>query len=149
MGSIGIVVYLDISDMDIWICYDLVLSQGVVDELQDKLYGIEVWVDFIGLEVYFFLMDLIKFCNGVCSDLFGEDCGSVQYYLLLDEFYCISIMVVGCYFLWWMILVYDENRYIEIVDMLFRKCFLKFDDCVDFGGIFDFLVGEFIGVGMW
>ncbi|RLP55077.1 MAG: class I adenylate cyclase [Ketobacter sp.] len=149
MGSTGTVAHSDTSDMDIWICYDPALSQGAVDELQDKLHGIEVWADSIGLEVHFFLMDPIKFRNGVRSDLSGEDCGSAQHYLLLDEFYRTSIMVAGRYPLWWMIPAYDENRYTEIADMLLRKRFLKPDDCVDFGGISDFPAGEFIGAGMW
>lgn len=149
MGSTGTVAHSDTSDMDIWICYDPGLPQQAIDELQDKLTGIEQWADAIGLEVHFFLMDPIKFRNGVRSDLSGEDCGSAQHYLLLDEFYRTSIMVAGRYPLWWMIPAYDEDKYKDIAGNLLGKRFLKPDDCVDFGGISDFPAGEFIGAGMW
>lgn len=149
MGSTGTVAHSDTSDMDIWVCYDPGLTQQAIDELQDKLTGIEQWADEMGLEVHFFLMDPIRFRNGVRSDLSGEDCGSAQHYLLLDEFYRTSIMVAGRYPLWWMIPAYDERHYKSVAHQLLSKRFLKHDDCVDFGGISDFPAGEFIGAGMW
>jgi len=149
MGSTGTVAHSDTSDMDIWVCYDPGLKQVAIDELQDKLTGIEQWADAMGLEVHFFLMNPIRFRNGLRSDLSGEDCGSAQHYLLLDEFYRTSIMVAGRYPLWWMIPAYDEKRYQQISETLLDKRFLKKDDCVDFGGISDFPAGEFIGAGMW
>lgn len=149
MGSTGTVAHSDASDMDIWVCYDPGLSRDLIDELQDKLTGIERWADSIGLEVHFFLMDPIKFRTGVRSDLSGEDCGSAQHYLLLDEFYRTSIMVAGRFPLWWMVPAYDEQHYPELADKLLRKRFIPKDDCVDFGGIADFPAGEFIGAGMW
>lgn len=149
MGSTGTVAHSDTSDMDIWICYDPGLTQDAIDELQDKLTGIEQWADEIGLEAHFFLMDPIKFRSGVRSDLSGEDCGSAQHYLLLDEFYRTSIMVAGRYPLWWMIPAYDEHRYQSLAETMLHKRFIKKDDCVDFGGVSDFPAGEFIGAGMW
>ena len=149
MGSTGTVAHSESSDMDIWICYDPSLPLESIEELQDKLTGIEQWADEIGLEVHFFLMDPIQFRSGVRSDLSGEDCGSAQHYLLLDEFYRTSIMVAGRYPLWWMIPAYDEYNYANIAETLVSKRFIKKDDCVDFGGISKFPAGEFIGAGMW
>jgi adenylate cyclase class 1 len=149
MGSTGTVAHSEASDMDIWICYDPGLADELIDELRDKLTAIERWADSIGLEVHFFLMDPIKFRTGVRSDLSGEDCGSAQHYLLLDEFYRTSIMVAGRFPLWWMVPAYEEKNYPELADKLLRKRFLDKDDCVDFGGIADFPAGEFIGAGMW
>jgi len=149
MGSTGTVAHSESSDMDIWICYDPGLPKELIDELQDKLTDIERWADSNGLEVHFFLMDPIKFRTGVRSDLSGEDCGSAQHYLLLDEFYRTSIMVAGRFPLWWMVPAYNEDTYSELSDKLVRKRFLNKDDCVDFGGISDFPAGEFIGAGLW
>ncbi len=149
MGSTGTVAHSESSDMDIWICYDPGLPQEAIDELQDKLSAIERWADSISLEVHFFLMDPIKFRTGVRSDLSGEDCGSAQHYLLLDEFYRTSIMVAGRYPLWWMVPAYNEKNYDTLAEKLVRNRFIEQDDCVDFGGISDFPAGEFIGAGMW
>ncbi|NPU91617.1 MAG: class I adenylate cyclase [Gammaproteobacteria bacterium] len=149
MGSTGTVAHSESSDMDIWICYDPGIPQEAIDELQDKLSAIERWADETGLEVHFFLMDPIKFRAGVRSDLSGEDCGSAQHYLLLDEFYRTSIMVAGRYPLWWMVPAYNEKNYDALADKLVRNRFIEKDDCVDFGGISDFPAGEFIGAGMW
>jgi len=149
MGSTGTVAHSDTSDMDIWICYDPDLTREAIDELQDKLSGIEQWADSMGLEVHFFLMDPIKFRNGVRSNLSGEDCGSAQHFLLLDEFYRTSIMVAGRYPLWWMVPASDEKRYQDFAGALLQQQGLEQDDCVDFGGISDFPAGEFIGAGMW
>ncbi|MAR93226.1 MAG: adenylate cyclase [Pseudomonadales bacterium] len=149
MGSTGTVAHSDTSDMDIWVCYDPGLPTAAIDELQDKLTSIEQWADSIGLEVHFFLMDPIRFRNGVRSNLSGEDCGSAQHFLLLDEFYRTSIMVAGRYPLWWMIPAYDEQHYPALAQTLLQKRFLKAEECVDFGGVSDFPAGEFIGAGMW
>lgn len=149
MGSTGTVAHSETSDMDIWVCYDPGLKQDAIDELQDKLTGIEQWADQIGLEVHFFLMDPIGFRSGVRGDLSGEDCGSAQHYLLLDEFYRTSIIVAGRIPLWWMIPAYNEHQYSDIADHLLHKRFIRSDDCVDFGGISKFPAGEFIGAGMW
>ena len=149
MGSTGTVAHSEASDMDIWVCYDPGLAPELIDELRDKLTAIERWADSNSLEVHFFLMDPISFRTGVRSDLSGEDCGSAQHYLLLDEFYRTSIMVAGRFPLWWMVPAYEEKNYPDLADTLVRKRFLAKDDCVDFGGIADFPAGEFIGAGMW
>lgn len=149
MGSTGTVAHSEASDMDIWVCYDPSLSAELIGELREKLTGIERWADSIGLEVHFFLMDPIKFRAGVRSELSGEDCGSAQHYLLLDEFYRTSIMVAGRYPLWWMVPAYEEARYPVLADLLLRQRFIEQDDCVDFGGIADFPAEEFIGAGLW
>ncbi|MCG8535302.1 MAG: adenylate cyclase, partial [Pseudomonadales bacterium] len=48
MGSTGTVAHSESSDMDIWICYDPGLALEAIEELQDKLTGIEQWADEIG-----------------------------------------------------------------------------------------------------
>ncbi len=149
MGSTGTVAHSDSSDMDIWVCYDPTTSQQGIDELQDKLTDIEQWAEQIGLEVHFFLMNPIKFRNGVRSNLSGEDCGSTQHYLLLDEFYRTSIIISGRTPLWWMIPSYNEKDYDKFAAHLIEKRFIRTEECVDFGGISDFPAGEFIGAGLW
>jgi len=127
MGSSGTVAYSSHSDFDIWLCHGADIDDAGAQKLAQKAREISRWADTLGLEVHFFLMDPIRFRNGVRSDLSGEDCGSAQHYLLLDEFYRTSIMVAGRYPLWWMIPAYDEKRYQEISATLLDKRFLKKD----------------------
>ena len=149
MGSTGTVAHSEASDMDIWVCYDPSVKQSELTELLNKLSGIERWADRNGLEVHFFLMDPAAFRKGQRSDLSGEDCGSTQHYLLLDEFYRTSILLSGRAPLWWMIPASEEKNYDELADLLTSKRFVGADEYIDFGGISDFPPGEFVGAGLW
>ena len=149
MGSTGTVAHSEKSDMDFWLCYKKQLSPNAIAELQEKLDGITKWADEMGLEVHFFLMEPERFKQGQRGNLSGEDCGSAQHFLLLDEFYRTALLVAGSYPLWWMVPHYDESDYSEYASSLTQKRFIPKDESIDFGGISDFPPGEFIGAGMW
>ena len=149
MGSCGSLGHSGGSDLDIWLCHEPKLSAEELDLLQKKASAIEQWADNIGLEVHFFLMDAQKFVNGERNDLDGEDCGSAQHHLLLDEFYRTSILVCGCYPLWWLVPVEQEANYEDFAYRLKNQGFINSDDVVDFGGIGSIPAGEFVGAGMW
>ena len=149
MGSTGTVAHSEKSDMDFWLCHRKGLTAAALAELQSKLNEITRWADEIGLEVHFFLMEAERFRQGQRGDLSGEDCGSAQHFLLLDEFYRTALLVAGSYPLWWMVPPYQEKEYSEHADTLVRKRFLREHEAIDFGGISDFPPGEFIGAGIW
>jgi len=86
MGSTGTIAHSDKSDMDFWVCYDPAMNPIALGELRKKLDAITQWAEEIHLEAYFFLMDPEQFKTGQRKGLSGEDCGSTQHFLLLDEF---------------------------------------------------------------
>ena len=149
MGSCGTIAHSRSSDMDFWVCYQPGMKPELLNELEQKLRGIEKWADSIGLEVYFFPMDLEQFKSGERKDVSGEDCGSAQHYLLLDEFYRTSLLIAGRLPLWWMVPVEHEQNYIDFTNMLIKENLINGDEYIDFGGIPSIPAGEFIGAGMW
>jgi len=135
--------------MDVWVVYRPELKQHEIDDLRIKLDLISDWAKSIGLEAYFFLMNPISFRQGERQTLQGEDCGSAQHYLLLDEFYRTALLVAGRYPLWWLIPPNEEVNYPTIAETLLDKRFIRAKETIDFGGIAELPAGEFIGAGMW
>jgi adenylate cyclase class 1 len=149
MGSCGSIAHALGSDLDFWICHDPELSEVQLAELEQKLLGIQKWAEDLSLEVHFFLMNAEQFRQGQRRGVSGEDCGTSQHFLLLDEFYRTSIRLAGRYPLWWMVPADQEKNYQTYVDSLIKKCVIDADEYIDFGGIPTFPAGEFIGAGMW
>lgn len=149
MGSTGTVAHSEQSDMDFWVCHRPGISLEDLSELRDKLDQISAWADELGLEAHFFIMDPMKFRYGERGNVSGEDCGSAQHFLLLDEFYRTGLVIAGCMPLWWMVPNYEEKNYELYAKTLLDKRFIPREEYVDFGGIHDFPPGEFIGAGMW
>ncbi len=149
MGSAGTIAHSYGSDMDIWVCHHPELTQNALEHLQQKLTAIEKYGEKLGLEVHFFMMNLEEFKRGERKTVSGEDCGSTQHYLLLDEFYRTSIHIAGCYPIWWLIPPSEEKNYDALTDKLFKKRYVKPEEFIDFGGIPSIPPGEFIGAGMW
>jgi len=149
MGSCGSLGHSGGSDLDIWLCHRPEFNQDELELLQDKATALEKWGDSLGLEVHFFLMDAERFMRGERNDLDGEDCGSAQHQLLLDEFYRTSILIAGCYPLWWLVPPEHERVYDDFVYRLEKQGFVIPDEVIDFGGLAEIPAGEFVGAGMW
>ncbi len=149
MGSCGSIAHAHGSDLDFWICHDPSLDGTQLAELEQKLLGIQKWAEALSLEVHFFLMNAQQFRLGQRRGVSGEDCGSSQHFLLLDEFYRTSIRLAGRYPLWWMVPAEQEKNYETYVESLIKKRVIDPDEYIDFGGIPIFPAGEFIGAGMW
>ncbi len=149
MGSCGSLGHSGGSDLDIWLCHDPSLNSDELALLQEKACALEKWADEMSLEVHFFLMDAQKFKRGERNDLGGEDCGSAQHQLLLDEFYRTSILVAGCYPVWWVVPPEQEINYDDFTYRLAQQGFVSVDSTIDFGGVGEIPAGEFVGAGMW
>ena len=149
MGSCGSLGHSGGSDLDIWLCHSPELNDEELSVLQNKATEIENWADSLGLEVHFFLMDAQKFMRGERNDLGGEDCGSAQHQLLLDEFYRTAILVAGCYPIWWVVPAEHERDYENFADALLEQGFVNPDEVIDFGGVGNIPAGEFVGAGLW
>ncbi|MDH0745896.1 class I adenylate cyclase [Pseudomonas sp. GD03842] len=150
MGSLGTLAQADQSDMDVWICHDSLLSADEVAELRRKCQALEAWAATMGAEAHFFLIDPERFVQGERdAQLSGEDCGTTQHYLLLDEFYRTAIWLAGRTPIWWLVPVYEESRYAEYTHTLLSKRFIREDEVLDLGNLSHIPPGEFLGAGLW
>jgi adenylate cyclase class 1 len=149
MGSCGTIGQSDHSDIDLWVCYPSELADAQLAELRRKTELISAWAGQLGLETHFFLMDGNKFKQGYREALDGDDCGSTQHFLLLDEFYRTALLLAGHPPIWWLIPEQQESEYDHYADMLRDKRYVRRHETVDFGGIADIPAGEFVGAGIW
>jgi adenylate cyclase class 1 len=150
MGSLGTLAQAEQSDMDVWVCHDSDLTPEALQELRKKCQDLEAWAATMGAEAHFFLIDPQRFVLGERdSQLSGEDCGTTQHYLLLDEFYRTAIWLAGRTPLWWLVPVYEEQRYAEYTHTLLSKRFIRADEILDLGNMSHIPPGEFIGAGLW
>jgi adenylate cyclase class 1 len=150
MGSLGTLAQADQSDMDVWICHDSTLSPEALQDLRKKSHALEMWAATMGAEAHFFLINPERFVLGERdAQLSGEDCGTTQHYLLLDEFYRTAIWLAGRTPLWWLVPVYEEARYSEYAHTLLSKRFIRADEILDLGNMAHIPPGEFIGAGLW
>ncbi|MBA1061007.1 adenylate cyclase, partial [Escherichia coli] len=75
------------SDLDIWVCVSAQMSCEARDNLSSKCLLITDWAKSQGVEANFFIMNEERFRHNHSEALSGENCGSSQHLLLLDEFY--------------------------------------------------------------
>jgi len=150
MGSLGTVAQAEQSDMDMWLCHAPNLSAQELAELQKKCTLLENWAATLGAEAHFFLIDPERFTQGAReARLTSDDCGTTQHYLLLDEFYRTAIWLAGRTPLWWLVPVYEEQRYSHYTTTLLAKRFIRAEDVLDLGHLARIPPEEFIGAGMW
>ena len=149
MGSVGTVAQSSKSDMDFWLCHSADITDEALILLQKKCEAISLWAKSLGLEWHFFLMQPEAFNRGQDSRLSSESSGSVQHFLLLDEFYRSAILLVGRFPLWWFIgdikrPAYEKSKY-EIT----HKGFLRENEWLDFGPVGDVPAAEFVSAAIW
>jgi len=150
MGSLGTIAHADNSDIDIWVCHSENLTHSALNELQEKCNALMHWAaDTIHIEAHFFLMEAGKFRQGQQTLLTSEASGTAQHFLLLDEFYRTAVWLAGRLPLWWFVPVEQEKNYPDYTKNLLDKRFLRAADYIDFGGIPEIPVNEFIGAGIW
>ena len=149
MGSVGSVAQSSGSDLDVWLCHDETMAQEELAELQDKCALIESWAKQQGCELHVFLMNLSEFRQGQHRSAEGEDCGSTQHILLLDEFYRSAVWLAGRQPRWWLI----PNEYERKADLywqfLVNELQVHPEQWLDFGAIPTIPVAEFIGAALW
>lgn len=150
MGSLGTVAQAEQSDMDLWLCHAADLSEQAMQELRRKCDQLESWAASQGAEVHVFLIEPLRFARGMRdTQLTSDDCGTTQHYLLLDEFYRTAIWLGGRTPIWWLVPVYEENRYQAYCRTLLSKRFVREDDVLDLGHLAQIPPQEFLGAGMW
>ncbi len=140
MGSAGTFGQGPGSDLDLWV----VCGNGANHTRLDRRlqHETERCRDH-GLDLRAFLVNPVELRAGNRSALAGDDCGSTQDRLLLDEFYRTAVLLRGAAPLWWLIAPDDERRYDELAPGLSSPAYL------DLGGIPVIPEEEFLGATLW
>lgn len=149
MGSVGSVAFSKDSDIDIWLCHQPGLEAVELDELRQKAAQIEQWAASLKLEVHFFLVDSEQFKSGENTPISAESSGETQHYLLLEEFYRTSIYIAGRVPVWWLVPPEQEKHYPGYVAHLLENRFIADADVIDFGGLRDMPMAEFVSATLW
>ncbi len=150
MGSMGTLAQNQHSDLDIWVCLNQPLAAKQRQQLQTKCDRIEKWAEEQGVELHLFIMDLDEFRSGQQKAAEGEDCGTSQHLLLLDEFYRSAIWLAGRWPSWWLIPVrLGMQSAEEYWSELLQQDLVQPDRWLDFGHIGSIPVNEFMGAAMW
>ena len=140
MGSAGTFGQGLDSDLDLWV----VCGHGADHtRLDQRLQRETDWCRDHGLDLRAFLVNPVELRAGNRSALAGDDCGSTQDRLLLDEFYRTAVLLRGAAPLWWLIAPDDERRYDELAPALSSPAYL------DLGGIPGIPEDEFLGATLW
>ncbi|MGY6277128.1 class I adenylate cyclase [Methylomonas sp. MgM2] len=149
MGSAGSMAFSKDSDIDIWLCHRPGLSKLELEELGQKTLLVEKWAASFRLEVHFFLVDSEQFRKGENTPISIESSGETQHYLLLEEFYRTSIYIAGRIPVWWLVPHEQEKNYSRYVSHLLENRFISEADVLDFGGLQDMPMAEFVSATLW
>ncbi|CAK9886424.1 MAG: Adenylate cyclase [Candidatus Erwinia impunctatus] len=149
MGSTSSVGQNLASDLDIWICHHAWLDSEERLSLQRKCLLLQKWCAAMGVEVSFFLIDENRFRRNESGLLSGEDCGSTQHILLLDEFYRTAVRMAGKRTLWNMVPASEEANYDDYVMSLYQQGGLTPNEWLDLGGLDTLSAEEYFGASLW
>ncbi|AHG20427.1 adenylate cyclase [Chania multitudinisentens RB-25] len=149
MGSTSSIGQSCTSDLDIWVCHQSWLDNEERNRLQQKCSLLEKWAASIGVDVSFFLIDENRFRHNESGSLSGEDCGSTQHILLLDEFYRSAVRLAGKRILWNMVPGEEEAHYDEYVLSLYAQGVLTPNEWLDLGGLGTLSAEEYFGASLW
>ena len=149
MGSLGSLAQSRSSDLDVWVCLQHPLAAEQQQRLQRKCQRIEQWAITQGVELHLFVMDLQQFRQGQHQDSDGENCGSSQFLLLLDEFYRSALWLAGRWPRWWLVPVAEEQRASDYWQELLEAHLTHPDLWLDLGDLPGIPPEEFIGAALW
>ncbi|EKN3347367.1 class I adenylate cyclase [Yersinia ruckeri] len=149
MGSTSSIGQSCTSDLDIWVCHQAWLDTEERNQLQKKCSLLEKWAASMGVEVSFFLIDENRFRHNASGSLGGEDCGSTQHILLLDEFYRSAVRLAGKRILWNMVPIEEEGNYDDYVLSLYAQGALTPNEWLDLGGLSTLSAEEYFGASLW
>ena len=104
MGSPGTLGHSVASDLDVWLCHRSDLPERGIRCLERKAEKLARWAESFGVELHVFVFCASDWRAGRQRvEVTGENCGSAQHFLLLDEFYRTSIHLAGAWPMWWLI----------------------------------------------
>ena len=149
MGSGGTIGYSSRSDLDVWVCYRPELTYRQVEQLREKCHGITLWSASLGLDVHLYPLVAENFYASDGLPLTMEGSGRIQKHFLLDEFYRTGLLLAGRYPLWWLVPPSLDREYIDYVDLLKSRRFIKHQEFLDFGPVATVPPEEFLSAALW
>jgi len=149
MGSTSSIGQSTSSDLDIWVCVSSFMSNDDRELLSNKCALITDWAKTQGVEANFFLMDEERFRHNQSDEMTGDNCGSSQHLLLLDEFYRSAVRMAGKRLLWQIIPPEMEGCYDEYVLELCSKDYINCDEWINFGRLNHIPAEEYFGASLW
>ncbi|OCG42510.1 adenylate cyclase [Gilliamella sp. Fer1-1] len=143
------------SDLDIWICIENSLTDQQKEFLQLKCRLIEDWAATLQVKLTLFVVDADRFINKHHECLMGENCGSAQHILLLEEFYRSANLLAGKFLLWFVVphnftvnnVIY--STYEECVNAMVDLNLIERDQWIDFGPLTNLSAEEYFGASLW
>ncbi|MYM61425.1 class I adenylate cyclase [Vibrio sp. OCN044] len=149
MGSTSSIGQSTSSDLDIWVCVSPMMSCEDRESLSNKCLLITEWAQNQGVEANFFVMDEKRFLTNQSEEMTGDNCGSSQHLLLLDEFYRSAVRLAGQRLLWQIVPPEMEECYDEYVQGLCRQGIIDCADWIDFGQLNRIPAEEYFGSNLW
>jgi len=155
MGSTCSIGQSTTSDLDIWICIENNLSITKKQALIKKCRLIEAWAEELGIKLTLFVVDVDRFINQHHECLMGENCGSAQHILLLEEFYRSANLLAGKRLLWFA--VPSDFTVNSVTYPTYEKCvqalvvsnIIKREEWIDFGPLTGLSAEEYFGASLW
>jgi adenylate cyclase, class 1 len=143
------------SDLDIWICIENSLTDQQKEFLQLKCRLIEDWAATLQVKLTLFVVDADRFINKHHECLMGENCGSAQHILLLEEFYRSANLLAGKFLLWFVVphnftvnnVIY--STYEQCVNAMVDLNLIERDQWIDFGPLTNLSAEEYFGASLW
>lgn len=149
MGSTSSIGQSLSSDLDIWVCIAPTMIAEARALLTRKCELITEWAKTQGVEANFFLMDETRFRLNYSEEMTGENCGSSQHLLLLDEFYRSAMRLAGQRLLWQIVPPEMEECYDDYVEMLCQSGCIDCREWIDFGKLNRIPAEEYFGANLW
>ncbi|MGD8174055.1 class I adenylate cyclase [Vibrio sp. TRT 21S02] len=149
MGSTSSIGQSTSSDLDIWVCVSPEMDCSERESLSNKCLLITDWAQSQGVEANFFVMDEERFRTNHSEEMTGDNCGSSQHMLLLDEFYRSAVRLAGQRLLWQIVPPEMEECYDEYVRDLCAKGYIDCSQWIDFGQLNCIPAEEYFGSNLW
>ncbi|HHF2920770.1 TPA: class I adenylate cyclase [Vibrio diabolicus] len=149
MGSTSSIGQSTSSDLDIWVCISRDMDCDERELLTNKCLLITDWAQSQGVEANFFLMDEERFRSNHSEEMTGDNCGSSQHLLLLDEFYRSAVRIAGQRLLWQIVPPEMEECYDEYVSQLCSEGYIDCSEWIDFGKLNRIPAEEYFGSNLW
>ncbi|HCE1954973.1 class I adenylate cyclase [Vibrio parahaemolyticus] len=149
MGSTSSIGQSTSSDLDIWVCISPEMDCDERELLTNKCLLITDWAQSQGVEAHFFLMDEERFRSNHSEEMTGDNCGSSQHLLLLDEFYRSAVRIAGQRLLWQIVPPEMEECYDEYVSQLCSDGYIDCSEWIDFGKLNRIPAEEYFGSNLW
>ena len=149
MGSTSSIGQSTSSDLDVWVCISPAMPTHERENLTNKCLLITDWAKNMGVEANFFLMDEERFRSNQSEEMTGDNCGSSQHLLLLDEFYRSAVRLAGQRLLWQIVPPEMEECYDDYIRQLHAEGHINVDEWIDFGQIDRIPAEEYFGSNLW